>query len=101
MYSRSAKPESSGNHLEEVGRGGYLAFGGGPERRVYTAMRLLGIGPVGTLVASGKLSARDKLIVADLPITPVIDAQAVGHRGFPDRHRPVASGLGHWQLSRQ
>jgi tetratricopeptide (TPR) repeat protein len=28
-------------------------------------MRLLGIGPVGTLVASGKLAARDKLIVAD------------------------------------
>ena len=32
---------------------------------VYTAMRLLGIGPVGTLVASGKLSTRDKLIIAD------------------------------------
>ncbi|MGE3525784.1 MAG: protein kinase, partial [Gemmatimonadales bacterium] len=31
----------------------------------YTAMRLLGIGPVGTLVASGKLSSRDKVIVAD------------------------------------
>ena len=32
---------------------------------VYTAMRVMGIGPVGTLVASGKLSARDPLIVAD------------------------------------
>jgi tetratricopeptide (TPR) repeat protein len=32
---------------------------------VYTAMRLLGIGPVGTLVASGQLAARDKLIIAD------------------------------------
>jgi tetratricopeptide (TPR) repeat protein/tRNA A-37 threonylcarbamoyl transferase component Bud32 len=32
---------------------------------IFTAMRLLGIGPVGTLVASGKLSARDKLIIAD------------------------------------
>ncbi len=32
---------------------------------VYTAMRLLGIGPVGTLVASGKLGARDKMIIAD------------------------------------
>jgi tetratricopeptide (TPR) repeat protein/tRNA A-37 threonylcarbamoyl transferase component Bud32 len=32
---------------------------------IYTAMRLLGIGPVGTLVASGKLAPRDKLIVAD------------------------------------
>jgi len=38
-----------------------LAFGA----IVYTAMRLLGIGPVGTLVASGKLSTRDKLIIAD------------------------------------
>jgi len=32
---------------------------------VYTAMRLLGIGPVGTLVASGKLANRDRIIVAD------------------------------------
>jgi len=32
---------------------------------VYTAMRLLGIGPVGTLVASGKLATRDKVLVAD------------------------------------
>ena len=32
---------------------------------VYTAMRLLGIGPVGTLVASGRLSERDRLVVAD------------------------------------
>ena len=31
----------------------------------YTAMRLLGIGPVGTLVASGKLNNRDKVLVAD------------------------------------
>ncbi len=32
---------------------------------VYTVMRLLGLGPVGTLVAAGKLSARDKVLVAD------------------------------------
>jgi len=32
---------------------------------VYTAMRLLGIGPIGTLVASGHLKASDRLIVAD------------------------------------
>jgi tetratricopeptide (TPR) repeat protein/tRNA A-37 threonylcarbamoyl transferase component Bud32 len=32
---------------------------------IYTAMRLLGIGPVGTLMASGHLKASDKLIVAD------------------------------------
>ena len=31
----------------------------------YTAMRLLGIGPVGTLVASGKLTAASKLMIAD------------------------------------
>ncbi len=31
----------------------------------YTAMRLLGIGPVGTLVASGALKAKDKVVVAD------------------------------------
>src|SRR2546427_221319 len=32
---------------------------------VYTAMRLLGIGPVGTLVASGVLKNRETLILAD------------------------------------
>src|SRR5438093_274118 len=31
----------------------------------YMAMRLLGIGPVGTLVASGLLAARDRLVLAD------------------------------------
>ncbi len=47
-------------------RGGYLAFAGLALLAVtYTAMRLMGIGPVGTLVASGKLSAQDRLIVAD------------------------------------
>jgi tetratricopeptide (TPR) repeat protein/tRNA A-37 threonylcarbamoyl transferase component Bud32 len=46
--------------------GGYLAFGAlGLGTIVYTAMRLLGIGPVGTLVAAGRLSERDQLIVAD------------------------------------
>jgi len=47
-------------------RGGMVAFGGLATLAViYTIMRLAGIGPVGTLVASGKLSARDKLIIAD------------------------------------
>src|SRR6184192_763619 len=32
---------------------------------VYMAMRLLGIGPVGTLVASGVLTQRDRLVLAD------------------------------------
>src|SRR5207247_4126409 len=31
----------------------------------YMAMRLLGIGPVGTLVASGVLAQRDRLVLAD------------------------------------
>ncbi len=47
-------------------QGGMAAFSVlGAGAVIYTAMRLLGIGPVGTLVASGKLSARDKLLVAD------------------------------------
>ncbi len=46
--------------------GGVLAFAVlGVLTIIYTAMRLLGIGPVGTLVASGKLTAKDKLIIAD------------------------------------
>ena len=47
-------------------RGGVIAFALlGVAAVVYTAMRLLGIGPVGTLVASGRLSERDRLVVAD------------------------------------
>ncbi len=47
-------------------RGGVLAFAAlGIVAVIYTAMRLLGIGPVGTLVASGQLSEKDRLIVAD------------------------------------
>jgi tetratricopeptide (TPR) repeat protein len=47
-------------------RGGVLAFALlGVAAVVYTAMRLLGIGPVGTLVASGRLSEKDRLVVAD------------------------------------
>ncbi len=47
-------------------RGGVLAFAGlGVLAVVYTAMRLLGIGPVGTLVASGRLNEKDQLVVAD------------------------------------
>ena len=45
--------------------GGVLAFGGlAVLAAAYTAMRLLGIGPVGTLVASGRLAERDRLILA-------------------------------------
>ncbi|MEP6474728.1 MAG: protein kinase family protein, partial [Gemmatimonadota bacterium] len=47
-------------------RGGVLAFALlGVITVGYTAMRLLGIGSVGTLRASGRLSASDKLLVAD------------------------------------
>ncbi|MFL5496261.1 MAG: protein kinase domain-containing protein [Gemmatimonadales bacterium] len=47
-------------------RGGVLAFATlGVVAAVYTAMRLLGIGPVGTLLASGRLSEKDQLVVAD------------------------------------
>jgi tetratricopeptide (TPR) repeat protein len=47
-------------------RGGVIAFATlGVATMVYTAMRLLGIGPVGTLVASGQLSEKDQLVVAD------------------------------------
>jgi tetratricopeptide (TPR) repeat protein len=47
-------------------RGGMLAFGTlAVLAAAYTAMRLLGIGPVGTLVASGKLAARDRMVIAD------------------------------------
>jgi eukaryotic-like serine/threonine-protein kinase len=46
--------------------GGALAFGGlTVVAGGYTAMRVLGIGPVGTLVASGVLKNRDRLILAD------------------------------------
>ena len=46
--------------------GGVLAFSGlTAVAAVYTAMRLLGIGPVGTLVAAGSLAERDRLILAD------------------------------------
>jgi tetratricopeptide (TPR) repeat protein/TolB-like protein len=47
-------------------RGGVLAFALlGVAAVVYTAMRIMGIGPVGTLVASGRLSEKDRLVVAD------------------------------------
>jgi tetratricopeptide (TPR) repeat protein len=46
--------------------GGVAAFGAlGLGTAVYMAMRVLGIGPVGTLVASGVLSKQDVLLVAD------------------------------------
>ncbi len=47
-------------------RGGVLAFSGlTVATTAYMAMRLLGIGPVGTLIAAGTLAARDRIVVAD------------------------------------
>ena len=47
-------------------QGGVLAFASlGVVAVIYTAMRLFGIGPVGTLVASGRLNEKDQLVVAD------------------------------------
>jgi len=46
--------------------GGVGAFGTlGVGTAIYMGMRLLGIGPVGTLVASGVLAARDRLVLAE------------------------------------
>jgi eukaryotic-like serine/threonine-protein kinase len=46
--------------------GGGLAFAGlAAVAGIYTAMRLMGIGPVGTLVASGVLKDRERLLLAD------------------------------------
>ena len=55
-------------HLSLAGavRGGVFALGGlGIATGGYMAMRALGIGPVGSLVASGRLTARERLIIAD------------------------------------
>ncbi len=46
--------------------GGAVAFAGlGIAVSAYMGMRLMGIGPVGTLVASGVLDARDRIVLAD------------------------------------
>ncbi len=46
--------------------GGVVGFAGlGLATGGYMAMRVLGIGPVGTLVASGVLAQRDRLVLAD------------------------------------
>ena len=47
-------------------RGGVVAFAAlGVGAVAWTLMRALGIGPVGTLVAKGQLSEKDRLVVAD------------------------------------
>ncbi len=67
---RIMSPAASGVHRlftwKRAIRGGFLAFGGlAAVALIYTVMRLAGIGPVGTLVASGRLNATDQLLVAD------------------------------------
>ncbi|HSB55482.1 MAG TPA: hypothetical protein VLD58_14070, partial [Gemmatimonadales bacterium] len=67
---RIMSPAASGVHRlftwKKAIRGGFLAFAAlAVAVIIYTGMRLLGIGPVGTLVASGKLNETDKLLVAD------------------------------------
>ena len=60
-------PRGLGQHLtwRRALLGGGLAFAGlGVIAAAYMAMRALGIGPVGTLVASGVLDERDAVIVA-------------------------------------
>ncbi len=67
---RIVPPTTAGMHRvftwQKAKHGGFLAFGGlALVAGIYTAMRLLGIGPVGTLVASGKLDNQSQVIVAD------------------------------------
>jgi hypothetical protein len=62
---------------------------------IYTAMRLLGIGPVGTLVASGRLSEQDRLVVADFENRTTDPNLADRSRGIPHRPRPVSCRSDH------
>src|SRR5438309_1010995 len=67
---RVAPPTGSGLHGWLTWRkalgGGVAAFAAlGLGAGGYAAMRVLGIGPVGTLVASGVLEKRDRLVLAD------------------------------------
>ena len=56
--------------LRRAVTGGVAAFAGlGLVTAGYMTMRSLGIGPVGTLVASGKLGERERLIIADFANT--------------------------------
>lgn len=67
---RIVPPTLSGVHRlftwQKAIRGGVIAFAGlGLVTLGYTAMRLLGIGPVGTLMAAGTLDSNSRLVVAD------------------------------------
>jgi tetratricopeptide (TPR) repeat protein len=101
--------------------GGVFAFATlGIGTAAYTAMRLLGIGPVGTLMASGRLSERDQIVIADFnnrtadsslgasvteafridlsqsPVVRVMDASTVSDalgRMQQDRNAPLTAAL--------
>src|SRR5213593_1356441 len=67
---RAAAPPAAGLHAwltwRKVLTSGVLAFAAlGLAAAAHTAMRVLGVGPVGTLVASGVLAERDRLVLAD------------------------------------
>jgi serine/threonine-protein kinase len=67
---RIIPPDVSGVHRlftwQKAIRGGFIAFATlGVVSAGYTAMRLMGIGPAGTLMASGKLLGNSQIIVAD------------------------------------
>src|SRR5437867_125169 len=67
---RAAAPPAAGLHAwltwRKVLTSGVLAFAAlGLVAAAHTAMRVLGVGPVGTLVASGVLAERDRLVLAD------------------------------------
>src|SRR6266704_2942279 len=68
--ARAAAPPAAGLHAWLTWRkaltSGVLAFAAlGLVAAAHTAMRVLGVGPVGTLVASGVLGERDRLVLAD------------------------------------
>src|SRR6184192_4564798 len=68
--ARAAAPPAAGLHAwltwRKVLTSGVLAFAAlGLVAAAHTAMRVLGVGPVGTLVASGVLGERDRLVLAD------------------------------------
>jgi eukaryotic-like serine/threonine-protein kinase len=57
--------------------GGVLAFAGlGATTSGYMGMRVLGIGPAGTLLAAGVLSAEDRVVLADFSATDAEEPMA-------------------------
>ena len=107
-------PRGAGSPGGKAIRGGILAFATlAVAAAVYTAMRLLGIGPVGTLVASGRLSERDRsssptsttgppdaslagsvteafrIDLGQSPVVRILEHRRGGRRARPDEARPA------------